>query len=750
MPHVAGRCDALLPRLARGIWVHSVCLSFFMQPAMAEDGSPKLDEPPICSEAAAAPTCAQWHFTVIPLGNGHNKLQVDLTAEKTLIEVGGYKVTTENYNGNYLTPVIEAMPGDKVAAHLVNILPPRSHDGMRHGDADENPTNLHYFHGGIVSPHNARALTGIDASQGNGDNIYVYLKNGKGDAAPYFDFEVPIPGENELDARVLDRTGHIAHPLGLNWYHSHLHHISSDQVMGGMSGLLSVGDAKANVAAACDEDPDHLGKCKNDIEKDTLDLKRRTDPKYVLLRDIPLRSISTLPEEANGAPAEPWAPADRDFPGKTRTDCGVWNKKSGQLDLNPKLRKGYCQRDQDSAWLFTLNGQRFPTIYIEGGRNVLLRTGNLSANVAYWLEAYRDSDEKDILNLELLSLDGVVPVNPRDPVVEKIPVKLEFKVKNLLLMPATRAEIYVRNDFYHDDERVYVLRTKGADAGPDKWPEIQLARIVLKRNLIASPTLLALNAPIVQPSLFAAPAQLGPEAAMPPGCVRDLLPEKSEHRRVTFTGPDQNQLWGIITEIVHPPKDDPAATYEESDFVSPPDQQKDKTTIGDAEGFQGVPFEDYELKDGGTSGRINWEGINPPHVCIKLDHVGSHDQLWVLRNFTGALHNFHIHQIKFRLATGDELKTRHICPPTASVSPCTSRNCSQPEYKLYETDSKKPPEWHDTIPIPPNTSVFLIMSFDAQEQVGRFVFHCHILKHEDNGLMAPIEVWDPHPPLVDR
>jgi FtsP/CotA-like multicopper oxidase with cupredoxin domain len=35
------------------------------------------------------------------------------------------------------------------------------------------------------------------------------------------------------------------------------------------------------------------------------------------------------------------------------------------------------------------------------------------------------------------------------------------------------------------------------------------------------------------------------------------------------------------------------------------------------------------------------------------------------------------------------------------------------------------------------------MSFDADQQIGRYVFHCHILKHEDNGLMAPFEVWGP-------
>src|SRR5712691_3231704 len=49
-----------------------------------------------------------------------------------------------------------------------------------------------------------------------------------------FDFEVPIPGQQMLDARVLESTGYISHPLGLNWYHSHIQGISSDQVMGGM------------------------------------------------------------------------------------------------------------------------------------------------------------------------------------------------------------------------------------------------------------------------------------------------------------------------------------------------------------------------------------------------------------------------------------------------------------------------------------------------------------------------------------
>jgi FtsP/CotA-like multicopper oxidase with cupredoxin domain len=36
--------------------------------------------------------------------------------------------------------------------------------------------------------------------------------------------------------------------------------------------------------------------------------------------------------------------------------------------------------------------------------------------------------------------------------------------------------------------------------------------------------------------------------------------------------------------------------------------------------------------------------------------------------------------------------------------------------------------------------IFIVVNFDAEEQLGRYVYHCHILKHEDAGLMAPMRV----------
>jgi FtsP/CotA-like multicopper oxidase with cupredoxin domain len=161
----------------------------------------------------------------------------------------------------------------------------------------------------------------------------------------------------------------------------------------------------------------------------------------------------------------------------------------------------------------------------------------------------------------------------------------------------------------------------------------------------------------------------------------------------------------------------------------------------------GVPFESYVQADE----TIDW---TKRHTCVQIDHAshqGSHKQLWVLYNNTGTLHNFHIHQMKFRLATLRELEDKYHILPLDPTHTCgdVAGGFPQPDYKCYDPagpdvdDPGALPLWHDTIPIPPSSKVFVVMSFDAKEQLGRFVFHCHILKHEDRGLMAPIEVWEP-------
>lgn len=35
------------------------------------------------------------------------------------------------------------------------------------------------------------------------------------------------------------------------------------------------------------------------------------------------------------------------------------------------------------------------------------------------------------------------------------------------------------------------------------------------------------------------------------------------------------------------------------------------------------------------------------------------------------------------------------------------------------------------------------LRFNRREQIGRFVYHCHILEHEDRGMLALVEVRGP-------
>ncbi len=56
----------------------------------------------------------------------------------------------------------------------------------------------------------------------------------------------------------------------------------------------------------------------------------------------------------------------------------------------------------------------------------------------------------------------------------------------------------------------------------------------------------------------------------------------------------------------------------------------------------------------------------------------------------------------------------------------------------------------DTVPLLPFQSVMLRIAFTEPEIVGRFMYYCHVLEHEDRGMMAQIEVYDPrHPKQID-
>ena len=82
---------------------------------------------------------------------------------------------------------------------------------------------------------------------------------------------------------------------------------------------------------------------------------------------------------------------------------------------------------------------------------------------------------------------------------------------------------------------------------------------------------------------------------------------------------------------------------------------------------------------------------------------------WTIRNESAELHDFHIHQTHFQV---------------------TEVNGVPQRFDGYQ----------DIVNVPVHGAVKVIIPFTDPVIVGRFVYHCHLLSHEDKGMMATIEV----------
>ena len=96
---------------------------------------------------------------------------------------------------------------------------------------------------------------------------------------------------------------------------------------------------------------------------------------------------------------------------------------------------------------------------------------------------------------------------------------------------------------------------------------------------------------------------------------------------------------------------------------------------------------------------------------------------WTILNFTHEIHNFHIHQLHFRVLESDDKFVEGRMLDTINVS-------------VALPDAN----WSPDDPVTPG-KVRLLMRFH-QNISGEFVFHCHILGHEDKGMMGLIRVID--------
>ncbi|HCT76377.1 MAG TPA: copper oxidase [Micromonosporaceae bacterium] len=116
--------------------------------------------------------------------------------------------------------------------------------------------------------------------------------------------------------------------------------------------------------------------------------------------------------------------------------------------------------------------------------------------------------------------------------------------------------------------------------------------------------------------------------------------------------------------------------------------------------------------------KLSGKNINGTQMDMdRIDFVATKDttEIWEVSNNDGDPHSFHVHDVQFQILS------HNGAPPPPHLS-----------------------GWKDTITVPSETSYRLIMQFkDHSDPNTPYMYHCHVLDHEDKGMMGQFVVVEP-------
>ncbi|MFG1345519.1 multicopper oxidase domain-containing protein [Xanthobacter autotrophicus DSM 431] len=718
----------------------------------------------ICIPQANADSIPQLQIFASP----NDVLEVTLVAEPREVMIGGTPVTTNLFtvcSGRGLT---EAQLSDCKANQpnpyggAVFKLKPRGRFKVTLIDRTSEPLNTHTH--GLYTPAWGKRpedlLPGVPFSGSYGDFVFVSVApTGAAPAGPGAMTHHPMnTSGNSLEYDIEIPSWH---PRGMFWIHPHVHGMSAQQVSDGMAGLIEIGDIDEYVCIKPSPDGKSCQSGGAPSEDHNLVVRQ------IILKDMQLAM-------QNGT-LQPQRKQDPSFCAGTAADI---------------TDHGYCDGAGGGRWVFTMNGVNKPRWEVPAGKSEIWRIQNASANITYSLCLTADGWPTTIqvptpgevcahaMPFQVLSLDGVSFGDDAGAGTFTSPTRLQ---RHALLMPGSRIEILVA---WRDpstcasvettdtcpasapsSDKVVVLQNLSFKSGGDAWPRIRLAEVDFPKSATAGPGVVATRQlPDQSRRLLRAPfaiqrGPLGPPQLCRSGTFKALA--DGEKRRIYF---------GIVKD-----------SGEEVFLLG--------HTIIDQNGEQrdeaGNLVKEPILRPFGsaTSG-----GVDLADLCVPAEAV----EQWQLVNLSAEVHNFHIHQNKFSVepctagdacddATGaavhsidpidhvslasvivDAPKSPNIGFPlhdTIIVPRGAAIGCETPDveqngfiqhaegysasdrkYKyldqkgcLVDVKNKDAPAGWINIKIP----------FDRSTSPGRYVFHCHILEHEDRGMMASIRVLRP-------
>lgn len=609
------------------------------------------------------------------------------------------KRTVAEYGGMHLA----LQQGDHLKIHFINQLPPAPPDDKHLNDPmgeylAANPTNLH-THGLIVEP---RQPSSDNPTYGD----YVYLF-----AYPKGTLPVStMPGVTSTDQAVdYDYFIPLNHPSGSYFLHPHVHGLTLNQISEGLAGIITVGGVT-----------DYLT---GPATQAGAGLSPGITVRNMMLKDMEVLPDGTVQDQpdpgyCNHDPFQETAPRNGSCPGiQYADDDGVHDYIGGK-------------------WFFTVNGQVYPTIHA-GAKGEVWRISNTSGSRTYQLDIENDKTGQPI-PFQVLAVDGItldsvggsstvaastggkIHTVPCPETLSGVPTTIcaDF----LHMMPSSRVEVWVP-PAAAGHSATFITHSYLTGPAGDYWPTIRLAHVEFPSSN-TRPEALAVK-PAAR-ELLSPTGLLNSDVHINAGPWLGDIPLNTARAAAAKLPAASNAALTAHLHAMAKPTNErsmPCATlargHHRRIFFGLPADNPDNFGVGyeevDEHGNP-IPSTFQDIKEFDDS---------VVNVCLPLAPGNkTATETWELVNVSGEDHNFHIHQTKF-----------HVLSTTAGAAPPNALMDNVPVLHGSDACDGTITTWRmGACQVKP---VLVSIPF---AQVGDWVYHCHILEHEDGGMMAHIRV----------
>ena len=133
------------------------------------------------------------------------------------------------------------------------------------------------------------------------------------------------------------------------------------------------------------------------------------------------------------------------------------------------------------------------------------------------------------------------------------------------------------------------------------------------------------------------------------------------------------------------------------------------------------------------------DGILPFHHAVTENPVLNSTEIWELYNETADAHPIHLHLVSMQLISRQKFNARIN---EENGKPTNIKLIGQPVYPDPDEQG-----WKDTWVMYPGEVTKVIAKFDMP---GLYVWHCHILSHEEHDMMRPFYVAETNTSIVNK